>query len=72
MPTPTLGRALLFLGILLVLLGLILSLGGQLPLAGKLPGDFVFQRGRTTVFLPLGTSLALSLIASLLWRLFRP
>lgn len=71
-----LGRLLLFAGLGLVVLGglvLLLSRVG-LPL-GHLPGDFSFERGNTTVYVPLGTmivlSLVLTLVVNLLLRLFR-
>jgi hypothetical protein len=41
-----------------------------LPL-GRLPGDFTFRRGTTTVYLPLATSLLVSVVLSVIVMLFR-
>jgi hypothetical protein len=60
------GKLLIFLGAILVLAGaLILFLGKtHLPL-GRLPGDLLFRGKNTTFYLPLTTSIVLSLLLSL-------
>ncbi|KAA6464901.1 DUF2905 domain-containing protein [Acidobacteria bacterium AB60] len=62
-----LGKALLGLGILLVVAGGVLMMAGRagLPL-GRLPGDFSFRGKNVQVYFPLGTSLVISVILSLL------
>ncbi len=62
------GKILILLGLLLVLLGLVLSLVEHLPL-GHLPGDFVIRRGNWTIYIPLATSLLLSVLLTLLLNL---
>jgi hypothetical protein len=54
------------LGIILAAAGLALILLGRthLPL-GRLPGDFLYRGKNTTVYLPLATSLILSVVHSL-------
>jgi len=67
------GRMLVYIGLVIVVVGLLISLGDKLPVRfGRLPGDFVF-RGRNSVFyFPLMTSLLLSLVLTLvLWLLRR-
>ena len=64
------GRTLLVLGIVLVLVGLLLLLVPRVPWLGRLPGDFSFGGGSWRVYLPLGTSIVISLILSLVLRLF--
>jgi hypothetical protein len=61
------GRILMFLGIGLFAIGAGLSLLGKagIPL-GRLPGDFTWRGRNTTVYLPLGTSILLSIILCLL------
>ena len=64
-----LGRALVFVGGLLLVVGLLLILAGKINLPiGRLPGDIVI-RGKSSVFyFPLMTSIVLSVILSLvLW-----
>lgn len=62
---------LLLVGGLLAVVGLVLLLAGKVPFLGRLPGDIVYHKGGTTIYLPLVTCLLLSLILSLLWNLFR-
>ncbi|MFB6285379.1 MAG: DUF2905 domain-containing protein [Candidatus Bipolaricaulia bacterium] len=70
-----LGRYVLFAGLALAALGGVLMLVGRVPWLGRLPGDFVWQWGNTTVYVPLGTMVALSVVLSVvinliarLWR----
>ena len=60
------GRMLVFLGLLLLVFGLILVLAGKanLPI-GRLPGDIVYRGKHTTFYFPLATSILLSVILSL-------
>ncbi len=62
------GKFLILVGLLLVLLGVVLSLLETLPL-GHLPGDIVIRRGNWTLYIPLATSLLLSLLLTLLLNL---
>ncbi|MGI6609183.1 MAG: DUF2905 domain-containing protein [Limnochordia bacterium] len=65
------GRLLVTTGALLVVIGLLLMFGGKsLPL-GRLPGDFVIRKESFSLYLPLASSLLISVILSLLLRLFR-
>lgn len=65
------GRVLVIAGAVLVVLGLLLSLGARLPL-GRLPGDIVFRKGNFTFYFPLVTSILASLLlTAILWLLRR-
>ncbi len=66
-----LGRTLIAIGAILVLAGLVLTLGARLPFRiGRLPGDIIV-RGRNSVFyFPLATCLLLSLVLSLVMWFF--
>jgi hypothetical protein len=61
-----LGRVMVALGIVLVLAGAVLLLLGRsgLPL-GRLPGDVAYHGKHFSFFAPLGTSLPLSALLSL-------
>lgn len=61
-----LGRMFVFLGGLLLGLGLVLILAGKvnLPL-GRLPGDIVIRGKNSTFYFPLMTSILLSVLLSL-------
>ena len=63
-------RTLLVIGALLVLAGLAWPWLSRLPL-GRLPGDLVIERRGLRFYLPLTTSLLISLLVTLLLRLFR-
>ncbi|MGE5180060.1 MAG: DUF2905 domain-containing protein [Bacteroidota bacterium] len=65
------GRLFIVLGIVLVLIGLGLTLGPRIPWLGKLPGDFTFGGSTWRVYVPLGTSILISVVVSLLLLLFR-
>jgi hypothetical protein len=69
------GRLLAIIGGVLLLTGLALALAPRIPFIGKLPGDFQWKIGQTTVSVPLATSILISLILTLvvnmLIRLFR-
>lgn len=62
-----LGKAFIFMGGFLVLLGLLFLFAGRahLPL-GRLPGDIVYRGKNTTFYFPLATSILLSVALSVL------
>lgn len=73
-----LGRTFLILGGLFLLIGLILTFAGRIPLLGHLPGDIIIRRERFSFYFPLVTSILLSIVLTLLlalisgiWRLCR-
>ena len=66
-----LGKLLIFFGILLAVVGLMLSIGAKIPWLGQLPGDIYIQRERFSFYFPLTTCLLLSLILTLVLYLFR-
>jgi hypothetical protein len=63
-----LGKLFLGLALALAILGLVFIAGerwglGRLPL-GRLPGDLSFERRGVRVWIPIGTSILLSLVLS--------
>ena len=67
-----LGRMLIVLGVVLVGLGVLLTFGGRIPGLGRLPGDFVWEKGNVRFYFPLATSILLSVILTVvLWLLRR-
>jgi hypothetical protein len=64
------SRFLIILGVSLVLLGLLWPWIGKLGL-GRLPGDIVYQRENFRLYLPITTSLLVSLVLSLILWLMR-
>jgi hypothetical protein len=60
-----LGRLLIGLGILLIAAGAIVLLAGRAGVPwGRLPGDISYRGKNTSVYLPLGTCILLSILLS--------
>lgn len=66
-----LGRALILLGILLLLIGVVLVFADRVPWLGRLPGDIVVRRKGFTLYVPIVTTLILSLLLTLAMGLLR-
>ena len=64
------GKTLIVLGLLIALAGLVVLFVGRVPWIGRLPGDINVQRGNWSFYFPLGTSILLSLLLTLLFWLF--
>ena len=64
------GKALLGIGALIALIGALLLVAGRfgLPL-GRLPGDFAYRGKNVSVFIPIGTSILISLVLSAIFYL---
>ena len=58
------------LGVVLVAAGALFLFSDKIPFLGKLPGDMTFKRGNIQVFIPITTSIVLSiLLSAILWIL---
>ena len=72
-----LARVLILFGVLLVVIGVLLSLVGRVPAkrapaVGRLPGDILLKGKNFTFCFPLTTCLAVSaLLTLILWLLLR-
>jgi hypothetical protein len=65
-----LGRTLIILGIVIIAVGVLFTLGERLPFRiGRLPGDIVVRGKSTTFYFPLMTSILLSIVLSLVFWL---
>ncbi len=69
-PFMTTSRLLVLIGIAIVAVGLLWPWLSKLGL-GRLPGDIVVQRQGFSFYFPIVTCLILSVVASLLFWLFR-
>jgi len=69
--TGDLGKALILMGILLVLVGAVFLFADRIPFLGRLPGDIVVRRKGFTLYAPIATALLLSLVLTLLLNLLR-
>lgn len=73
-PLRELGRLLLVFGLVLVVVGGLLTLGASRSIGmpgrlGQLPGDIIIRRENFTFYFPLATGLLLSVILSLVFWL---
>lgn len=65
------GRTLIILGAILIAVGLLFNLGAWLPIKlGRLPGDIVIRGKNTVFYLPVVTSLLISLLLTGVMWLF--
>ena len=62
------GRLLVAVGLAIAGIGLLMLVG--IPF-GRLPGDLVYRRGSFTAYVPIGTSIVLSVLLTLLVVLLR-
>lgn len=67
------GRTLIFVGAILIVIGLLITFGGRLPFRiGRLPGDIIIRGKNSVFYFPLMTCLLLSLVLSIvLWLIGR-
>jgi hypothetical protein len=65
-----LGKALIGIGILLIIVGGLLLLSHKVSFIGRLPGDIYFKKGNFTFYFPLATCILISIILSVLLWLF--
>jgi len=64
-PLEQIGKLILLTGVFIAVVGLLLILADKIPFIGKLPGDILIRRKNFTFYFPLGTSILLSIILSL-------
>jgi len=65
------GRSLMIIGVVLVVIGLIISFAPRLPWLGKLPGDILIKKENFSFYFPLASCILISLILSFVMWLFR-
>lgn len=70
-PMQSLGKFLLYAGLLMALLGSLVILADRIGLPlGRLPGDFSFRGKHVLFFAPIGTMILVSLVLTILVNLF--
>lgn len=65
------GKALVIIGVVLTLVGAILWTGVGKNWIGRLPGDISIRKENFSFYFPLTTCLLVSVILTLLFRIFR-
>lgn len=66
----SMGKLIISIGVILVIIGLVISFGGKLGL-GKLPGDIYIDKGNFKFFFPITTSIIISIVLTIILRLFK-
>ena len=60
-----LGRSIITIGIVLVIVGILLSVAGKIPGVGRLPGDIFIKKENFSFYFPLTTCILLSILFSM-------
>jgi uncharacterized membrane-anchored protein YitT (DUF2179 family) len=76
MPSDSIGKSLILFGVVIVVIGIVMLLAGRIPGIGRLPGDIFWQKGNVSIYIPIVTSIVISVvltdllnvIARLFWR----
>ena len=64
-----LAKMLILIGAILVVAGLVMLGIQKYPFSGKIPGDIIVKKENVTLYFPLGTSIILSVLVSLIFYL---
>lgn len=64
-----LAKLIISLGFLLMVVGLIVLFFGKVLPFGRLPGDFVYKGETTTFYFPLMSSIVISIVLSIIFRI---
>jgi hypothetical protein len=65
-----LGRLLILFGVVSIVAGLLVLIASRIPWLGRLPGDVIIERERFTLYVPIVTSLVVSIVLTILLNLF--
>lgn len=63
------GRFLIIAGTVMIVLGVLFVVADKFPL-GRLPGDFQIGTGRFRIYIPIATSVLLSIVLTLILNFF--
>ncbi len=61
-----LGRTLIFIGVIILVIGVVLTVSPKIPFLGKLPGDIYYKKDNFTLYFPFTTSIIISVVISFL------
>jgi hypothetical protein len=59
-----LGKSIVTVGIVLIIVGILMTMAGKIPGVGKLPGDIFIKKENFSFYFPLTTCILLSIILS--------
>jgi hypothetical protein len=64
------GKLLIYLGLFLIIIGLLFYFGGKFLPLGRLPGDFNWETSNISVHFPVVSCILISIILTILANLF--
>lgn len=64
------GKMLMYTGIGLAVLGAVLHFGGKVFPIGRLPGDLRWESGTFGIYLPIASSIIISIVLTVVLNLF--
>ncbi len=62
-----LGKILIIIGLFIIILGIIFLFAGRIPWIGRLPGDIVIERKNFNLYIPITTSIILSILLTIIF-----
>lgn len=64
------GKSLIFMGIVIIIIGMLLLFSDKLPFSlGKLPGDIFYKKENFSFYFPITTAILISIVLSFLFYL---
>lgn len=63
-------KLLIVIGVIVVLVGLFWPVIGKIPF-GRLPGDIIISRPGFKFYFPITTSVIISIIITIIWKIFK-
>ena len=66
----SLGKTLIFFGVILIIVGVLLYFGGKLFSLGRLPGDIRIERENFSFYFPVVTSIIISIVLTVILNIF--
>ncbi|MDP4173905.1 MAG: DUF2905 family protein [Bacteroidota bacterium] len=66
-----LGKLIIILGVIIILIGVVVVFWGKIPFLGKLPVDIYIKKDNYSLYIPLASSILLSIIISIIMYFFR-
>ena len=65
----SLGKYLIFFGVILIVIGAVLFAFGKIPWFRRLPGDIIVRRQGFTFYFPLVTMILVSIVLTIIFNL---
>lgn len=62
-----LGKILIIIGLFIIILGILFLFAGRIPWIGRLPGDIVIERKNINIYIPITTSIILSILLTIIF-----